>query len=217
MKPEVEIALEFGVNMVAGGVLALFIRLLYRRFGSSLSNRDNFGSLFPLLTITVVLVISVVKESLSLSLGLVGALSIVRFRTAIKDPEELIYLFACIAVGVALGADQAYAAVMGVLVFTIFVLLRNRFGLGKRHSHLLLTIAGDRETCFDGEHSKLDDALRETIGSYEVQRFDVEGERVQMRAVVAPDKQNDIAALVSQLQSRLPGCQVTFVNLDSLL
>ena len=50
--------------------------------------------------------ITIVKSSLALSLGLVGALSIVRFRTAIKEPEELSYAFLSIAIGLGLGADQ---------------------------------------------------------------------------------------------------------------
>ena len=56
---------------------------------------------------TTLLVIAVVKSSLALSLGLVGALSIVRFRTPIKEPEELAYIFLAIALGLCLGADQS--------------------------------------------------------------------------------------------------------------
>ncbi len=61
-----------------------------------------------MLTVITLLVISIVKSSLALSLGLVGALSIVRFRTAIKDPEELIYLFFSIAIGLGMGQINAY-------------------------------------------------------------------------------------------------------------
>ena len=56
---------------------------------------------------TTMLIITVVKSSLALSLGLVGALSIVRFRAAIKEPEELAYLFLTIAIGLALGREPA--------------------------------------------------------------------------------------------------------------
>ena len=65
----------------------------------------------PVICLTTLLVISVVKSSLALSLGLVGALSIVRFRTPIKEPEELAYIFLAIAIGLALGADQKEVAV----------------------------------------------------------------------------------------------------------
>jgi len=72
------------------------------------------------------IVISVVKSSLALSLVLVGALSIVRFRTAIKEPEDLTYLFLCIAFGLAVGADQYLVAILGFLFVSIYVFLRKK-------------------------------------------------------------------------------------------
>ena len=64
--------------------------MVYAKYGNSLSNRKKLMQTFVLISVTVMLVISIVKSSLALSLGLVGALSIVRFRAAIKEPEELI-------------------------------------------------------------------------------------------------------------------------------
>ena len=79
------------INLLLGILLSTGLAWFYTRYGRSLSNRARFAQTLPVLTLTTVLVISVIKSSLALSLGLVGALSIVRFRTAIKDPEELIY------------------------------------------------------------------------------------------------------------------------------
>jgi len=118
--------------LLLGGVLGWFVRLLYMRFSRSQSNPEGFSAGFVPLTVATVLVISVVKSSLALSLGLVGALSIVRFRAAIKDPEELIYLFFCIAVGLALGAEQQLSAFVGLFVFTLFILAQHRFRLRVR-------------------------------------------------------------------------------------
>jgi len=94
------------INLTVGVLLSIAVRSHFRRFSSTLSNRDEFSQVFPFILLTTVLIISVVKSSLALSLGLVGALSIVRFRTPIKEPEELAYLFICIAMGLGLGADQ---------------------------------------------------------------------------------------------------------------
>ena len=69
-----------------------------------------------ILAVATTLIITIVKSSLALSLGLVGALSIVRFRAAIKDPEELTYLFLVIAIGLGLGANQPLLTVIGFLV-----------------------------------------------------------------------------------------------------
>ena len=101
--------LEIGrlaVDLVVGALLALHVRYLFNRYSASTADGDSISGVFPLLTLVTICVISVVKSSLALSLGLVGALSIVRFRAAIKDPEELVYLFLCIAVGLALGAGK---------------------------------------------------------------------------------------------------------------
>ena len=94
------------LNLVVGAGLALVLRWHFRRFGSTLSNREEFDQVIPFVLLTTVLIISIVKSSLALSLGLVGALSIVRFRTPIKEPEELAYLFVAIAMGLGLGAAQ---------------------------------------------------------------------------------------------------------------
>ena len=89
-------------------------------FSKSWSNRFQFSNLLPILALTVFLVISIVKSSLALSLGLVGALSIVRFRTPIKEPEELLYLFIAIAVGLGLAANQT---ILTVIIFIFLILL----------------------------------------------------------------------------------------------
>ena len=67
------------------------------------------------------------KSSLALSLGLVGALSIVRFRAAIKEPEELVYLFLVIATGLGCGADQIKITLIGVVVAILLIYLNNIF------------------------------------------------------------------------------------------
>ena len=75
-------------------VLMSFIaRLFYIKYSTSLTGKHHIGTVIPILATIVFLVILIVKSSLALSLGLVGALSIVRFRTPIKEPEELVYLF----------------------------------------------------------------------------------------------------------------------------
>ena len=81
------------IALSLSALLAYFLGKLYVRYGTSLSNRSHFASNFVLITTTTTLIIMIVKSSLALSLGLVGALSIVRFRAAIKEPEELSFLF----------------------------------------------------------------------------------------------------------------------------
>lgn len=96
-------------------VSSFIIKLMYINFGRSLNNRIMFSNIFLLLGVVTCVVIIIVKYSLALSLGLVGALSIVRFRAAIKEPEELVYLFLIIAIGLAYGANQF---IPGILLTT---------------------------------------------------------------------------------------------------
>ena len=92
----------FVLDILLAALFGYLLGRLYIRCGRALSNRREFAHNFPLLVVTTMLVISIVKSSLALSLGLVGALSIVRFRSAVKEPEELIYLFLAIAIGLGL-------------------------------------------------------------------------------------------------------------------
>ena len=81
------------LSLIVATICSLVIKYVYKKFSQSINNKENFSNIFVLLAITTTIVITVVKFSLALSLGLVGALSVVRFRAAIKEPEELVYLF----------------------------------------------------------------------------------------------------------------------------
>ncbi len=202
-------------NLILGGVLALLVRGLYQRCNRSIAARDSFSSLFPLLTITTIIVIFVVKSSLALSLGLVGALSIVRFRAAIKDPEELVYLFLCIAVGLALGADLKIHALVGTLIFTVFVCLTNYLSGNKRVRSLLVTISGNNEDLFKDTPAKLHDFLKEHLGQYQLQRLETEEKKTQIRIVIGSREDGEILSVVGRIREELPKCTVSYVNLSA--
>ena len=84
---------SFLINLILTALFAYILGRLYARYGNSFSNKKLFASNFELIAVTTMIIITIVKSSLALSLGLVGALSIVRFRAAIKEPEELAYIF----------------------------------------------------------------------------------------------------------------------------
>ena len=107
---------NFLLNFLVAAILSFCVQMVYLRCSSSLSNKKNFSNNFIVLALTTCLIIMVVKNSIALSLGLVGALSIVRFRAAIKEPEELIYLFLVIAIGLGNGAGQIKITSIGVLL-----------------------------------------------------------------------------------------------------
>lgn len=101
-------------------VLTFIIKISFDRNSNTVSNHKAFSNLFFLFALATFLIISVIKVSLVLSLGLVGALSIVRFRTAIKEPEQIVYLFMLIAVSISAGANQILIATATTIVFFTF-------------------------------------------------------------------------------------------------
>ena len=114
------------INLFLAAFLGYILGLLFIRFGRSISNKASLAASFPMLSITTMLIITVVKSSLALSLGLVGALSIVRFRTPIKEPEELTYLFLAIVIGLSIGADQYFVAIIGLVFTSLMIILRSK-------------------------------------------------------------------------------------------
>lgn len=208
---------RLAIYMTIAGVLGMYIRALYRRFGLAVSNRDAFSSNFALLTAATVLIIFVVKSSLALSLGLVGALSIVRFRAAIKEPEEIVFLFFCIALGLALGAEYYELALGGAAIFTVFVLLRHRSSEKSIAPSLLLTITGPQADVFDGDLDRITVTVGEVVGAFTVQRLEADQGEVQFRAVVAPESQEAVGPMVAALRTRLPACRISYVNLANLI
>jgi|TARA_B100000768_G_scaffold157489_1_gene155567 hypothetical protein len=95
----------------------------------------NFSKNFVILGTTTCIIIVIVKNSLALSLGLVGALSIVRFRAAIKEPEELVYLFLVIAVGLGCGAGQIKVITVGILTSLLIIFAYYLFLSKKKIEH----------------------------------------------------------------------------------
>ena len=126
-------------------VLSFSLKFIYQEKSISLSNKSHISNILPLLSLVTFLVILIVKSSLALSLGLVGALSIVRFRTPIKEPEELIYLFLAISIGLGYGAGQIIpTTIICIIIFIIiWFFVGNQFN--KVSSEYNLIISCDKE------------------------------------------------------------------------
>ncbi|MDA7442923.1 DUF4956 domain-containing protein [Candidatus Pelagibacter ubique] len=114
---------SFILSLFCAVILSFFVQLFYIKYSSTLSNRKEFSKIFVILAVTTCIVIMIVKSSLALSLGLVGALSIVRFRAAIKEPEELVYLFLIIAIGLGCGANQLIITSVGIIFALILIMI----------------------------------------------------------------------------------------------
>ena len=204
------------VSLVMGFALALALRWHFERFASTLSNRSEFAQVFPFVVLTTVLIITVVKSSLALSLGLVGALSIVRFRTPIKEPEELAYLFLAIAIGLGLGADQALPTIAATLA-TLAAVGALRWTLrGRTRTNLYLSV---QWTAPEGDRRPIH-ALGEIVGrhvvSEQLRRVDKRDGALEATWLVDVAGAERISALVEELERSYPGVGVTFVDQSQL-
>ena len=131
------IEIDFGnffIAILLSFLLSLIVKFTYVKVGRALNDKDYFSDTFIPLAIITTLVITVIKFSLALSLGLVGALSIVRFRAAIKEPEELVYLFFIIAIGLANGANQFILSIIATVIIVAFLFLRNFYKSRKNNN-----------------------------------------------------------------------------------
>ena len=134
------------INLGVGIILSVLLRLHFKHFSSALTNRRDFQHVCPFVLLTTILIITIVKSSLALSLGLVGALSIVRFRTAIKDPEELSYIFLSIAIGLGLGANQRYITIIGFFIIVAIYVLNNFRSKTFKEYNLYLILKSDNSS-----------------------------------------------------------------------
>jgi len=208
--------LGFAWNLALGGLLALAIRELFIRLGAAPGDRVRLGNLFPLFTLGTILVLTVVQTSIPLSLGLLGALSIVRFRSAIKTPEELVYLLFCVAVGLSLGAQHRALSVAAVAVVGVFILLRSRFDDPVAERSFLLSISGDAGRFFDGDGGTVLDRLRAMVRGIELQRLDREGDRVELRTLVSVEG-GDVEGFLNRIRTAFPGFDVACVASDAVV
>lgn len=134
---------EFILSFIVCLILVFILGKMYVRYGQSLSNRESFAKNFLMLGITTMFIIIVIKSSLALSLGLVGALSIVRFRSAIKEPEELTYLFTTIAIGLGCGAGQVLITIIAFIGFAFVIWFNNRGVNVTKNQSLYLSIQSE--------------------------------------------------------------------------
>ena len=105
--------LDMALALVLACLVGLFVVFVYRRTYSGVMYSASFGATLVALTLVTTLVILAVSSNVLLSLGMVGALSIVRFRTPVKEPLDIVFLFWCIAAGIVLAAGLIPLALLG--------------------------------------------------------------------------------------------------------
>ncbi|MGV8025662.1 MAG: DUF4956 domain-containing protein [Anaerolineaceae bacterium] len=209
------LVLNLGLCILLSSLLAVY----YRKLGSSLSNRAKFSPILPLLSLITLLVISIVKSSLALSLGLVGALSIVRFRTAIKDPEELIFLFFAIGLGLGFGADQRIPTLVAFGVIMAYLLIRHLIVKEKANntSNLFLNMEGKLEGKIGQGFEEINNTILSITKNADLRRLDSSEDRIQVTYYVNISNPAMLTKLMDTLREKYPALSISLIEQDNLL
>ena len=211
------ILVNLGLVLILGQILVWH----YLRFSPVLSNKRKFSRVFVFVAATTMLVIAVVQSSLALSLGLVGALSIIRFRTPIKEPEELAYLFLSIGLGLGLGANQRLVTLAAFIVILGYMALISLGRTGALPPRLLVHLSGTLEARESGQNAEtvLREVLRraeEGAARVDLRRIDSEGASFNATLVLDLERAEEVGPLLTRLEQVLPGSSISVVEGNSL-
>jgi uncharacterized membrane protein YhiD involved in acid resistance len=197
------------LNLLIGFMLAWCVSFHYKKYSSVLSNKESFSAVLPFIILTTILVISVVKSSLALSLGLVGALSIVRFRTPIKEPEELAYLFISIAIGLGLGASQTISTIAASVLILILMAFVKRNNKRENPTTYFLSIESQGG---ESELYTISDIVSQHSNNADLRRYDITDGKSNIVFYLNIKDIENIKVITEKLISNIPEISITFID-----
>lgn len=202
----------FLINLLAAALLAVILGRIYIVFGRALSNRRLFATNFLMIALTTMIIISIIKSSLALSLGLVGALSIVRFRAAIKEPEELNYLFLAIAIGLGLGANQLVITSIGFSVICLIIVLNSYFAnslvLGNSKENIYVQLSSNQNL----KIQTVTDIFLEYCKTVRLKRLDEENSHIEASFLVEFENFYDLELAKERIKEIDQNVKITFLD-----
>lgn len=190
--------INFLISIGLAIILGLTIAFIYKWTHKGLNYESSFISTLALLAPIVTLVMFFIQGDLVLSLGLVGSLSIIRFRTPIKDTRDMVFLFWTISVGLGIGTLNWSISILAVVILAVVMVAFYQFRYGRKtHHEYILIVSGQK--VFDKkliESWKENDILSINLRSHEVHR-----NRFEVVYELAFDKKymNEIQSMVSNL------------------
>ena len=170
-------------TLITAALCGLIVYLVYRFFYRGVVYSDNFNILIVLTTVVTAFAILTISANIVLSLGMVGALSIVRFRAAVKDPLDIGFLFWGIAAGITAGAGLYWAAVLGTVCIAVIYILLTIFKKEKKSYLLIVRYAVSEEMNVNGLLGNI---------KYKLKSKTQTGERVEL-TIEVKIKKNDVS------------------------
>ena len=186
---------DMALALVLGFCLGLFIFLVYKKTYAGVMFSQAFGGALIAMTMITTMVILAVTSNVVLSLGMVGALSIVRFRTAIKEPMDIAFLFWAIAGGIVLAAGMIPLAIIGsIIIGVIMIVFCNRKSAQKPFIAVV--------SCDNGEtEKKVADYLKENAGKVSVKSKSAQKGSIELTyEVTLKDNDTDFITNLSEME-----------------
>lgn len=194
-----------GLGLIFGLVVGLIIAFVYKRCYRGVLYSPNFALTLIMLTLITTPVVMCIGSNIALSMGMVGALSIVRFRTAVKDPLDTAYMFWALTMGILLGAQQFLVALVVVFGISVIMFALNMFHFSNPNSYLLV-LHYDEDAEYD-----INQALRRSVKSRRLRSKTVTRSGAEMTYEVRLDNKQDLVALMLGIEgvhdATLVACQ----------
>lgn len=187
-------ASEVTVILLSTCVIALYIFLVYRVITRKTFYSKNFNISLAALAVITAIVILTVQSNIVLSLGMVGALSIVRFRTAIKDPMDLVFLFWAISVGIACGAGMLEIAIIGSFILTALIFVLDRLPMAKAAMILVISAQAGKDRT-----AQITELVKKYSKYYKVKSRNITGEQLDMVIELWASKEEELTEELSAL------------------
>lgn len=201
---------SFVLNFILSAFLAYILGRMYVKYGNALSNRELFSRNFVAITVTTMFIITIVKSSVTLSLGLVGALSIIRFRTAIKEPEELVYLFVCVAIGLGLGSGATVLTIIAFLGLSAVLGVKGIFNRPEPGPNLYVTFSALHDS--NVRLPELMKGIKQFAKEATLKRFDDSEDLLEASFQSQFSKVDDVERCVQYFRERHEGVRMRFLD-----
>lgn len=189
--------MDLSIQLFTAIALAFVVRYYYIKFAAPIGNLGNIGNVLPMLSIITFLVILIVKTSLALSLGLVGALSIVRFRAPIKEPMELTFIFIAIAIGLGTGAGKHM--ITAVVILLLIAIDFTRIKLSKKEIQTKTLLIDVTNPSSPQVMDKLLNMLHEVLGSVRLSRVELGEENLTIVAHIDLSEQSKLQTIFARI------------------
>lgn len=176
-------------------LIALYLFFIYRFFAKKALYNMNFNIAIVGMTVVTTAIILTIQSNIVLSLGMVGALSIIRYRTAIKDPMDLFFLFWSVAGGIMCGAKQYILAIAVTLVLTGVVFLLSRMPSLK--APYVMVVNGQK----DGLEDQIDEILKKYCQYYKIKSRNIADDSEKMIIELKTAKEKDMMNEMSNLKN----------------